>query len=172
MEYALNSHSNGKTIQIDTTKLLEKVGVSARSFKSGVLKAVPSPLEPVTPKAESAIQSLITEMYQMFQDMVLSRRGIPPGNADIFSDGRVFTGKQALQSGLVDQIGGEEEAEIWLTEQRGVPGDLEIRTVPLQSNTSTLLFRITSLARKTVFSEPLALDGIISVWQPHDVRSK
>ena len=150
----------------EITKLLEKVGVSARSFKSGSLKAVPSPLEPVTPKAENAIQSLVTEMYQMFQDMVLRRRDMSPANAAKFSDGRVFTGRQALKSGLVDQIGGEEEAKSWLLEQRGVAADLEIRTVPLQSKTGGLLFQVESLVRKTIFSEPLTLDGIISVWHP------
>lgn len=150
----------------EITKLLEKVGVSARSFKSGLLKAAPSPLEPVTPKVEMAIRSIVSEMYQMFQDMVLRRRDMSHANIVKFSDGRVFTGKQALKSGLIDQIGGEEEARSWLIEQRGVAANLEIRTVPLQSYTGGLLFRVKSLARKTIFSEPLMLDGIISVWHP------
>ena len=69
---------------------------------------------------------------------MLRRRGMSLINVDKFSDGRVFTGKQALRSGLVDQIGGEEEARSWLTEQRGVAADLKIRTVPLQSNPRSL----------------------------------
>ena len=150
----------------EITKLLEKVGVSAQSFKSGFLKAAPSPLEPVTPKIEMAIQALVTEMYQMFKDMVLRRRDMSLANVEKFSDGRVFTGRQALQSGLVDQIGGEEEARSWLAEERGVAADLEIRTVRLQHNTGDLPFQVKSLVRKAFFSEPLTLDGIISVWHP------
>ena len=43
----------------------------------------------------------------------------------------MFTGLQALKAGLIDQIGGEEDARAWLTEQKNVSEDLEIRTVRL-----------------------------------------
>jgi protease-4 len=151
----------------EITKLLEMVGVSARSFKSGSLKAVPSPLEPVTPEVAAATQSLVADMYRMFRDMVLRRRGMAPADAAKFADGRVFTGLQALKAGLIDQIGGEEDAKAWLVEQRNVPSDLKIRTVRLKPDAGSLLVQLDSLARKTILSERLTLDGLISVWQPH-----
>ena len=150
----------------EITKLLEMVGVSARSFKSGTLKAVPSPLEPLTPEVAEATQSLVAEMYRMFRDMVLRRRGLSPAQAAVFSDGRVFTGLQALKAGLIDQIGGEEEAKAWLVEQKNVPADLKIRTVQLKPDAGSLLVRLDSLARKTILSERLTLDGMVSVWHP------
>jgi protease-4 len=151
----------------EITKLLEMVGVSARSFKSGSLKAVPSPLEPVTPEVAAATQSLVADMYRMFRDMVLRRRGMAPADAAKFADGRVFTGLQALKAGLIDQIGGEEDAKAWLVEQRNVPSDLKIRTVRLKPDAGSLLVQLDSLARKTILSERLTLDGLISVWQTH-----
>ncbi|MGB0630327.1 MAG: signal peptide peptidase SppA [Alphaproteobacteria bacterium] len=150
----------------EITKLLEMVGVSAQSFKSGSLKAVPSPLEPVTPEIAAATQSLVAEMYRMFRDMVLRRRGMAPADAEKFSDGRVFTGLQALKAGLIDQIGSEEDARAWLVEQKKLSEDLEIRNVKLKPDAGNLLVRLDSLARKTILSERLTLDGLISVWQP------
>ncbi|NBP74041.1 MAG: signal peptide peptidase SppA, partial [Alphaproteobacteria bacterium] len=129
--------------------------------------AVPSPLEPVTPEVAAATQSLVADMYRMFRDMVLRRRGMAPADAAKFADGRVFTGLQALKAGLIDQIGGEEDAKAWLVEQRNVPSDLKIRTVRLKPDAGSLLVQLDSLARKTILSERLTLDGLISVWQPH-----
>jgi protease-4 len=72
-----------------------------------------------------------------------------------------------LKAGLIDQIGGEEDAKAWLVEQRNVPSDLKIRTVRLKPDAGSLLVQLDSLARKTILSERLTLDGLISVWQPH-----
>tara|TARA_R110002126_G_scaffold1443_2_gene8341 strand:- start:664 stop:1578 length:915 start_codon:yes stop_codon:yes gene_type:complete len=150
----------------EVTKLLEMIGVSARSFKSGSLKAVPSPVEPITPEIATATQALIDEMYRMFRDMVLERRNMKPADASRFSDGRIFTGRQALRNGLVDQIGGEEEAIAWLESEKGVPADLTVRRVKIDRNVDELFDRLDSLARKTILSERLTLDGLISVWHP------
>jgi protease-4 len=45
------------------------------------------------------------------------------------ADGRPYTGRQALQLGLVDQIGGEPEAREWLAQAKGVSADLPIREI-------------------------------------------
>ncbi|MEE2996811.1 MAG: signal peptide peptidase SppA [Pseudomonadota bacterium] len=150
----------------EITKLLKMVGISARSFKSGLLKAAPSPLEPVTPEVEAATQSLVAEMYSMFQEMVIRRRYLTEADAAKFSDGRVFTGVQALRVGLVDQIGGEEDAKAWLVENKKLPADVKIRTVRIQPEGRSLLLQLDSLVRKTFLSERLTLDGLISLWQP------
>jgi protease-4 len=150
----------------EVTGLLEMIGVSAKAFKSGSLKAVPSPLEPLSPEVEAATQSLVTDMYTMFRDMVLRRRGLSHADEKRFSDGRAFTGRQALAAGLVDEIGGEEAAVTWLETTRDVPEGLKIRNVNLQNDSNDLIGRLYSLARKTILSERLTLDGLISLWHP------
>jgi protease IV len=150
----------------EVTRLLEMIGVSARSFKSGTLKAVPSPVERITPEIEAATQSLIDEMYKMFRDMVLERRNMKPADASRFSDGRIFTGRQALKNGLIDQIGGEQAAIAWLESEKGIPADISVRKVKLNRDVDKLFDRLDSLARKTILSERLTLDGLISVWHP------
>jgi protease-4 len=150
----------------EVTRLLDMIGVSARAFKSGPLKAVPSPVERITPEIEAATQSLIDEMFRMFRDMVLDRRNMKPADAAKFSDGRIFTGRQALRNGLIDQIGGQKEAISWLETEKQVPKELKVRKITLRRDVANLFERLDSLARKTILSERLTLDGLISVWQP------
>ena len=150
----------------EITKLLDMIGVSARSFKSGSLKASPSPAERLTPEVEAATQALIDEMYGMFRDMVLDRRNMKPADEARFADGRVFTGRQALKNGLIDEIGGETEAITWLENEKDVRKDLTVRKVNLRRDVDNLFDRLDSLARKTILSERLTLDGLISVWHP------
>ena len=150
----------------EVTKFLEMIGVSARSFKSGSLKASPSPVERITPEVEAATQALIEEMYRMFRDMVLERRNMKPAEESKFADGRIFTGRQALKNGLIDEIGGEQAAIAWLENERDIPKDLGVRKVNTRRDVDNLIRRLDSLARKTILSERLTLDGLISVWHP------
>ena len=150
----------------EVTKLLEMIGVSARSFKSGSLKASPSPVERITPEVEAATQALIDEMYSMFRDMVLERRNMKPAEESKFSDGRIFTGRQALKNGLIDELGGEQAAIAWLENEKNIPKGLAIRKVNTRRDVDNLIERLDSLARKTILSERLTLDGLISVWHP------
>lgn len=150
----------------DITRMLEMIGIGTRSFKSGELKAVPNPLEPITPEAAESAQGLVEEMFAMFRDMVLLRRNMTMADAPRFADGRVFTGRQAQRAGLIDEIGGEREALRWLETERAVPGGLRIRHVKFGRQVDDLIDRIDGLARKTILSERLTLDGLVSVWHP------
>lgn len=150
----------------EVSKLLDMIGIKARSFKSGPLKAAPDPLEPLTPEAEKATQKLIDEMYGIFRDMVLDRRHLPPADAKIFADGRVFTGRDALKAKLIDQIGGEQAAVDWLVAHRSVPAGLSVQRIDYGRDVGSLLQKLDGLARKTILSERLTLDGLVSVWHP------
>jgi len=150
----------------EVTRLLDKIGVTAKTFKSGQLKAVPNPMEPFTPEVSASTQDLIDEMFAMFRDMVLRRRNLTLEEAGRFSDGRVFTGRQALKAGLVDEIGGEKEAIRWLETERALPEGLAVRDVRVRRDVDDLFGRIEGLARKTILSERLTLDGLLSVWHP------
>ena len=149
----------------EITRMLEMIGVRTRTFRSGDLKAVPDPLEPVSSQAAAAAQGLIDEIYAMFRDLVLERRGL--ASAEEFADGRVFTGRRAVEIGLVDEIGGQKAALAWL--EGRIPEDLPVRRIKLRRDVDDLVGRIVGLARKTILSERLTLDGLISVWHP-DLR--
>jgi len=153
----------------DVTGLLEKLGIQTEAIKSAPLKAVPSPLEPLTEEARQATRALILDMYDMFVGMVADRRKMDRARTEALADGRVFTGRQAIGAGLIDAIGGEDEARSWL-KGRGVDADLRVRELRYRFEDELFGELASGLARaivgKALFSERLTLDGLVSVWHP------
>lgn len=150
----------------DITGLLEKIGVSAEAIKSAPLKAMPSPLEPLTDEARAATQAIIDDMQDLFTAMVAERRGFDEARVRTLADGRVYSGRQALANGLIDAIGGEAEARQWLSEEMGVAADLPIVDVTIGDETEAWLPGLRSLSENMLLSERLTLDGLVAVWHP------
>jgi len=146
--------------------LLEKLGITTEAIKSGELKAVPSPLEPITPKAREATRRVVLDIFDMFVDMVAERRGLERARVLELSDGRVYTGREALKAGLVDGLGGELEAIRWLEDERGVTQDLPVRDVEIRREDDLWRGLGSIITGKTSLSETLTLDGLVSVWHP------
>ena len=150
----------------DLTGMLKKFGITTESIKSDPLKAVPSPLEPLTDKARALIKTVIRDTHRQFVSMVADRRGLSPDKARKLGDGRIFTGDQALSNGLIDAIGGEAEARDWLAKKRGITASLPVRDVRINRGTKNLFGLVEEMFGKTLFSERLRLDGLISLWHP------
>jgi len=153
----------------DVTGLLGKLGVTTEALKSAPLKAVPSPLEPLTPEAREVTMDVIRDVFDMFKGLVAARRALSAEQVDKLADGRVYTGRQALKNGLIDAIGGEPEAIQWLGTAYGIDTRLPVRDLKVDEETRLWRDLFGSLTGKTLFSERLTLDGLISVWHP-DLR--
>lgn len=150
----------------DVTGLMEKLGIRPESVKSAPLKAQPNPLEPFTEEARQATRAVVMDMYAMFVDMVVERRGMTRERALPLADGRIFTGRQALADGLIDAIGGEEAARNWLDTTHQIDTKLPIRDIDIERPEDAWAGMARSLVGKALFSERLTLDGLISLWQP------
>jgi protease-4 len=150
----------------DLTGMLQKLGIATEAIKSGPLKAVPSPFETLTPVGRQAAQEVVDATQQMFLTMVGDRRSLDAVQLQKLSDGRVYTGRQALDVKLVDAIGGERQAREWLESQHGIKASLPVHEVKRQESAEWLRDAIGSLGGKTLFSERLTLDGLISLWHP------
>ena len=148
------------------TGLLEKLGITTEAIKSAPLKATPSPFEPLTPKARRATQEIVDDIFDMFVGLVAERRGLTADQAKDVSDGRIYTGRIARTKRLIDAIGGEAEALGWLRREKGISPDLAVRDFNQEHDVDQWLDYLSVLGRKTVFSERLRLDGLISVWHP------
>ncbi len=97
------------------TDLANKVGVKFNNYKSSPLKGSPSPFEKSNPMVDRVINESIQDSYQFFADLVRERRGKKlVSDTRAVLDGRVFTGRQALKVGLIDEIGGKEQALSYL----------------------------------------------------------
>jgi protease IV len=165
----------------NVSQLLDKVGVKVETVRSSPLKATPSGIEPTSPEALAAVNALVVESYDWFKGMVKTRRGMDEAELAVVTDGRVFSGRQAVGLKLIDEVGGEREALAWLEREKGIAKDLPIREWRRRSSFEDFglsgslagLARGVGLGRFTDTmervggqAEALSLDGLLAVWQP------
>jgi len=98
-------------------KLLEKIGVKGMVVKSGEFKDVGSPFRDMTDQEKKLLQGVIDDVHSQFIEAVAEGRKLPIADVRAIADGRIFTGRQALELKLVDQMGD-------LAESIRVAGDL------------------------------------------------
>ena len=149
------------------SRALESLGVRAKTYRSGRLKAMPNPIEPPDPAVDPVFQALVADMHAVFVRMVAARRPLTPEAARELSDGRVYTGRQALANGLVDALGAADAARRWLEETHDIDADLPVHVWRAAPEEEAGLRRfISSLLGKAFGSERLTLDGLLAVWHP------
>jgi len=103
--------------------LYDKIGVGTETFKSGPHKDMGSPSRPVTPEERVIFQSMIDDIYSQFVDVVARGRHKDAAEIKKLADGRIFTGRQAKEMGLVDQLGDLHDAVLLAGELAGIPGE-------------------------------------------------
>lgn len=149
----------------DASDLLDRVGIQPETLASGPLKAQPSPFQPLSPEARDALMRLIGDLHDQFVAKVATGRGLEDAAVRAVADGRILTGRQALERRLVDAIGGEPEARAWLAAERGVSEDLPVRDVETRGTAERLLRSAVQVVAKTVLSEWLGVDWRPALWQ-------
>jgi protease IV len=164
----------------EVSELFRNVGVKVEEIRSGQLKAVPSLLTPTDQAGRTLVEELVNESRDWFFGIVSQRRQISPEAFEQVKTGRIYTGRQAVQIGLVDELGDETNALTWLEEKRGVPKGLKV--VDRQPETGSSPFQMHAVARSvgTFFASAVQaaaenltngsqfnhLDGFFSVWHP------
>ena len=166
------------------TELLKTVGVKVEEVKSSPLKAAPNGFEPTSPEARAALDSLVKDSYAWFRGLVKERRGMDDALLEKVADGRVFTGRQALELKLVDQLGDEKAAVAWLVAEKKIRSGLPVRDFRLTPRFGDLTFLRTaasiafdalglgSIARQIEQAgvaqavDQLSLDGMLALWRP------
>lgn len=171
----------------EISDLLDKVGVNVLDITSGPLKAEPNPFKPPSEEAKAVIAGIVQDSFNWFVDIVAERRKLPRDEALRLADGRIYTGNQALEQKLVDEIGGEEAAIAWLGTRdvdtklpvkdwkpaRGDDGWFGMSDAALVWVVRALGLPPDSLPARLVeriLPQSLKLDGLLSVWQGLDGR--
>jgi protease-4 len=101
-------------------RLLDKVGVSFKVIKSGPYKDILAFDRQLTEPEQNILQELIDTSYHQFVQTVAESRKLPVETVRSFADGRIFTGQQAVELGVVDRLGTEEDARRWAAELAGL----------------------------------------------------
>ena len=167
------------------TDLLKTVGVKVEEVKSSPLKAAPNGFEPTSQEARDALDALVKDSYAWFKGLVKERRGMDDAQLERVADGRVFTGRQAVELKLIDELGDEKTAVAWLVEQKNVKKDLPVRDYKLESRFGDLTFLrtavsvvleacgLSAIARQLEMTQAidrLGLDGMLALWHPAQAR--
>jgi protease IV len=166
------------------TELMKTVGVKVEEIKSSPLKAAPNGFEPTSPEARAAIDALVKDSYAWFRSLVKERRGMDDAQIEKVADGRVFTGRQAVELKLIDALGDEKAAVAWLEANKNVKKGLPVRDYKLTPRFGDLTFLraatsitldaigLSGIARRieqagvTQAVDRLSMDGMLALWQP------
>ena len=114
-------------LRVNAEGLLQKIGLEAGAIKSGAKKDIGSPFRSMTEDERAIFQAMIDGFQSRFLEVVSKGRGsLPAERLKLVADGRVLTGPQAAQLGLVDQIGYLDDA---ITTAKQAAGLTEARVV-------------------------------------------
>ena len=130
-------------------RLFEKVGVGVEIVKSGKFKDTGSPFRGMTGEEKKYLQSLIDDTYDQFVHAVADGRNLDVAEVELLADGRVYTGRQAKELGLIDLLGGLDEAIQIAGELGGISGEPQV--IELAKKKLTLLDILLSDLEEIIF---------------------
>ncbi len=149
------------------SELASKVGVTPITVRSGPLKGTPSMAEPLQPHERAVLQDMIDEFHTVFVTMVSEGRNLDMQTVRNIADGRIYSAPKALELGLIDAIGGEDEAFEWLVAQHDIDESLEIKDMGVKSKFDNILDRFAKQTGLAQLTEQLDSDnGMLLLWKP------
>jgi len=108
--------------QLQYSELLERYGIRANVIKSGEYKDIGSPLRNMTAEERQILQDMIDDIYIQFVQAVAEGRHMNESEVLELADGRILTGRQAKEVGLVDELGTFQDAVDLAAELAGIEG--------------------------------------------------
>jgi len=106
--------------------LLHKIGVEGVVIKSGKYKDVGSPLRKMSEEERGLLQAVMDDVHKQFIEAVAEGRAIELADAQALADGRIFTGRQAKEAKLVDELGDLEDAIQLAADVAGIEGEPKV----------------------------------------------
>jgi protease-4 len=108
-------------------ELYKKVGIYQEKIKSGPHKDILSPERQMTDAEREIIQVMVDDIYNQFVDVVAQGRKMDKEQVKKLADGRIYTGNQAKQLGLVDELGNMYDAIDGASQLAGIEGKPTIK---------------------------------------------
>ena len=156
-------------------ELYKKVGIYQEKIKSGPHKDILSPERAMTSEERVIIQVMVDDIYNQFVIVVAEGRHMDEGQVRKLADGRIYTGNQAKQLGLVDELGNMYDAIDGAAELAGIAGKPEIKEYGKQSpwnmlfgvsgQTGSLLEKVILNQAKNALNSSGTIDMSTDKWQ-------
>ncbi len=167
----------------EVSELLAKLGVKMNEVKSGPLKAEPSPFHPLGPAGRETTERMVADSMSWFRGLVAERRKLDTAVVPGLEQGRIFSGREALQLKLIDGIGGEREVLRYLIEKKGIGRELKVVDWKPKADNRLGVFGMLGRAIGAAFGFggllerwfdedagllALRATGLVSIWQPSE----
>ncbi|MCA1560715.1 MAG: signal peptide peptidase SppA, partial [Acidobacteria bacterium] len=148
---------------------LKKIGMNLESVSEGRYAELYSPVRPFSPEERAKVQEQMQATYDAFVEKAAAGRNTTPERIDAIAQGRVWTGRQAKQIGLVDELGGLERALALAKQRAKIAPDAEVELVvypprkssyEIVSNPFGTVDRIATLGALLGLRDPRALQAL------------
>ncbi|MBD3321704.1 MAG: signal peptide peptidase SppA [Chitinivibrionales bacterium] len=107
-------------------RLSEKIGIDMTTIKAGEFKDLGNPHRKITEEEKKLLQNLLSDTHDQFIEDIAYGRSLDIDSVRALADGRIFTGRQALHLGLVDTLGGYQDAATYIKSYCGLPEKTKI----------------------------------------------
>lgn len=144
-------------------KLLDKIGVSFTTIKAGDFKDIGSPVREMLPRERAFLERLLIDAHEQFIRDVAAGRGVEPDSIRSQADGRIYSGTQALEAGLIDTLGTLSDALDYCRSLAGLAPDAKVYEKKPQV---PLLRRLLGESFTTVLSGAPSPSGMYYLFQP------
>lgn len=108
---------------IEYGDLLARFGIDVTTIKAGEYKDIGSGTRPLTEEEQAILQAVVDDGYANFIGIVAAGRGLSEAEVSEFADGRIFSGERAVELGLIDAVGYEEDAITVAAELGDIEGE-------------------------------------------------
>ena len=147
---------------IDVSELLSNLGVKTTTVTAGNNKAMGSNTEPMTDEQKAIFQSLVDESYEQFVGIIAEGRKMTIASVKALADGRIYTAKQALGNGLIDEIGTYEDA---IADMKKTYNLKDVEVEDFRSEASTNLYSLLGLLseEKETITDAEAIEKLLEL---------
>jgi protease-4 len=144
--------------------LYNKLGIQKDSMQHGKYAGIDSDYEPLSADGQKKVEDEIERFYQGFLKRVAEGRRRKPEDIDLLAQGRVWLGTQALDNGLVDELGGLDRAIEMVKKKAGIAASARITLVPYPAKRSLLELLLSSRDDQSPSVETMA-GSILGTWE-------
>lgn len=145
-------------------EFLGKIGLKSDAVKSGKFKDMASPTHEMTTEERAILQASVDDVHNQFVEAIASGRNMEIEKVRGLADGRIYTGRQAMEVGLIDQLGGFEDAVNLLVDLAGIKGEPGILR---EKEERGLLYRLIKGDVESLWKESLSSysSGFLYLWK-------
>jgi len=148
---------------LNAEELMDKVGVDAVVITSGPHKDIGSLFREMTEEEKTLWEGIIDETYEGFVELVAQARGLPLEDVRELADGSIYTGRQALKLGLVDEVGTLDDAIAKAAELGGIEGKPRVVELKPTITFSNLMYGFQARSAMPSLEEVLGWAGMPSL---------